>query len=95
MTEVFVRNHSPYRDALAYFKSYSVTPEMLTSLQSPTTIITAVDDPIVPVADFYALSNLSPYLQLYLQPYGGHVGFVDILPLRRWIGEAVLTILES
>jgi len=94
MTEIFVRNHSPYSDALTYFENYGVTPQMITALNTPTTIITAVDDPIVPVKDFYALADLSPDVQLDVQPYGGHVGFVDILPFRRWIGEAVLTILE-
>jgi predicted alpha/beta-fold hydrolase len=95
MTEVFVRHHSPYPDARTYFKSYGVTSEMLASLQTPTTIIAAVDDPIIPISDFYALTDLSSYVQLHLQPYGGHVGFVDILPFRRWLGEAVLTVLEG
>jgi predicted alpha/beta-fold hydrolase len=95
MTEIFVRNHSPYPDALAYFKSYGLRPEMLASLQTPTTIIAAVDDPIIPISDFYPLADLSPYVQLHLQPYGGHVGFIHILPFRRWIGEAVLTVLEA
>lgn len=95
MTEIFVQRHSPYSDARAYFKSYGLTPEKLASLQTPTTIIAAVDDPIIPISDFYALADVSPRVQLYLQPYGGHVGFVDILPFRRWIGEAVLTVLEG
>ena len=94
MTEIFVRNHSPYPNAMAYFGSYGVSTEMMAALRAPTTIITAVDDPIVPVVDFYGLADLSPNLELHIQPYGGHVGFVDILPLRRWISEAVLTILE-
>lgn len=94
MTEIFVRNHSPYPDAQTYFKSYGVTPEMMAALRTPTTIIPAVDDPIIPVADFYALGDLAPNVQLHIQPYGGHVGFIHILPFRRWIGEAVLTVLE-
>jgi predicted alpha/beta-fold hydrolase len=95
MTEIFVQRHSPYPNARTYFRSYGLTPEMLASLQTPTTIIAAMDDPIIPVSDFYALEDLSPYVQLYLQSYGGHVGFIDILPFRRWIGEAVLTVLEG
>ncbi len=95
MTEIFVRNHSPYPDAMAYFERYTVTTQMMAALHSPTTIITAADDPIVPVVDFYAYAGLSPYLQLYIQPYGGHVGFIELFPFHHWACKAVLAILES
>jgi hypothetical protein len=95
MTEVFVRHCSPYPNALVYFASYTITPAMLADLGTPVTIITAADDPVVPVSDFYPFFNLSPYLQVYIQPYGGHVGFIDLFPVRRWIGQAVLAILEE
>jgi hypothetical protein len=49
----------------------------------------------VPVADFYPFRDLTPYLRLSIQPYGGHVGFVDLFPFRRWIGQAALAIMES
>lgn len=95
MTKAFVRHHSPYPDEMAYFDSYTVTPEMMATLRSPVTIIAAADDPVVPVADFDPFFNLTPYLQLYVQPYGGHVGFIDIFPFRYWSSQAILTILEN
>lgn len=98
MTEIFVRNHSPYPDALTYFRRYTITPEMMAALRSPTTMLPTVDDPIVPIADFRPFAELksaTSQLQLRVQPYGGHVGFIDILPFRPWLGEAALTILES
>lgn len=95
MTETFVRHYSPYAGAQAYFDSYTVTPAMLSTLQTPLTIIAARDDPIVPVSDFEALGNLTPWLQLSIQPYGGHVGFIDLFPFQRWIGQAALAILEG
>ena len=95
MTEIFVRNHSPYPDAMAYFERYTVTTAMMAALRSPTTIITAADDPIVPVEDFHRLSGVSSYLQLHIQPYGGHVGFIELFPFQHWLCEAVQTILES
>ena len=95
MTEAFVRHYSPYPNIEAYFDSYTVTPAMLAGLQTPVTFITAVDDPIVPVADFYPFRDLTPYLHLSIQPYGGHVGFVDLFPFRRWIGQATLAIMEQ
>ncbi len=95
LTDAFIKRYAPYPDATAYFKRYTITPEMMRNLRSPATIITAADDPVVPVADFYPFHNLSPRLQVYIQPYGGHVGFIDIFPYRRWISEAALTILEN
>lgn len=95
MTEAFVSEHSPYPDARAYFERYAVTPAMLAGLQSPVTIIAAADDPIIPAADFTPLTNLNSRLHLSLQPYGGHVGFVDLFPWRNWLCRAVLTILET
>jgi uncharacterized protein len=94
MTTAFVR-FSPYDSPQAYFASYAVTPAMLATLQTPVTIITAIDDPVVPVSDFYDFRNLTPYLQLYIQPYGGHVGFIDLFPFRRWVGQAALAVLED
>ena len=94
MTEIFVRRYSPYPDARAYFAAYTITHDMMTTLASPTTIITAADDPVVPVSQFSPFLHLTPNLRVHIQPYGGHVGFVDILPLRLWSCTATLAILE-
>ncbi len=94
MTEAFVP-YTPYQTALEYLTSYAVTPQMMAELQSPVTIITAADDPVVPVEDFYPFFDASPWLQIYIQPYGGHVGFVDILPFRYWVSQAVAQIIEA
>jgi len=98
MTEIFVRNHSPYPDALTYFEHYTVTPAMMAALCSPTTLLPAVDDPIVPIADFRPLAELgstTSLLQVRVQSYGGHVGFINLLPSQLWLNKAALTILES
>lgn len=94
MTRAFVRRYSPYPDAMAYFDSYAVTPAMMAELSSPVTMLAAADDPIIPVQDLEAFPGCSPYLQLYIQPYGGHVGFIDLFPLRPWSGPAILTLLQ-
>lgn len=93
MTQAFVR-YSPYPTAIDYLNSYAVTPEMMAALKSPVTIITAADDPIVPVADFYPLRRVSTHLQMFIQPHGGHVGFINVFPFRPWMNRAITTILE-
>lgn len=95
MTRAFVRHYSPYPDEMAYFNSYAITLEMMSALRSPATVIAAADDPVVPIAGFYPFADVSPYLQLYIQAHGGHVGFIDIFPFRHWLREAVLAILEN
>jgi predicted alpha/beta-fold hydrolase len=94
MTEAFVP-FTPYPSARDYLASYAVTPAMLATLQTPLTFITAADDPIVPVSDFSPFHNLTAYLQIYIQPYGGHVGFIDLFPFRRWIAQAALAVLQD
>lgn len=95
MTEVLIPRYSPHPDAITYFRSYQVTPEMMSILTSRTTILTAADDPIVPVADFYAFEGVSNHLYLDIQPFGGHVGFIDIFPFRYWVTEYVEEILQA
>jgi len=49
----------------------------------PATILTAADDPIIPVADFHAL-ELSASTELVIVPHGGHCGFIADTSLRSW-----------
>jgi len=89
MTEAFMRDYSPYPNALTYFETYAIKPTMFTGLETPVTIITAADDPVIPVEHFQPFHNLSPYLQVNVQPYGGHVGFINLFPHQHWLAQAV------
>jgi len=95
MTDVFAKRNSHFTDAIAYFNAYTITPEMMRVLISPITIIPAEDDPIIPISDFYNFSDLSLNLQIYIQAFGGHVGFIDIFPFKLWACEAVYYILNN
>jgi predicted alpha/beta-fold hydrolase len=95
MTEAFVRRYSPYPDAQTYFAHYAVTPAMVAALRTPTVILAAVDDPVISVADFAPLVGLNPLARVHIQPYGGHVGFVDVFPWRRWLAGYVAGVLEN
>lgn len=94
MTEEFMRRQGPYPDARTYFENYAVTPTLMASLTSPVTLVAAADDPIIPVADVYPLQGISPQLRVSIQPHGGHVGFIDILPFRYWLADAVPSLLQ-
>ncbi|MEM7536053.1 MAG: hypothetical protein AAF639_27980, partial [Chloroflexota bacterium] len=64
------------------------------TLSVPTTIITAKDDPVIPVEDFYKIVP-HPLLDIQIYETGGHVGFIDILPWRHYLPIFVLRELEE
>jgi predicted alpha/beta-fold hydrolase len=68
---------------------------MMATVSSPVTMITAADDPVVPVTDFYPFGKVSPHVQVQIQPYGGHVGFIDLFPFRYWTSEVIRSTLEN
>ncbi|MFU8832569.1 MAG: hypothetical protein ACNA7J_10500, partial [Wenzhouxiangella sp.] len=52
-------------------------------------IITAADDPIIPVADFYELPK-SPALELDVLSRGGHCGFIENWRMDSWIEQRLI-----
>ncbi len=92
MTEWVIVNYGhrygTFQSADEYFAAYTVTPTALAGLTVPTTIISALDDPVIDVADFYALPT-HPLLEIQLHPSGGHVGYVDLFPLRHHLPQLV------
>ncbi len=96
MGEWFIPRYTGYPDSDSYYREYTITPQMAETFTVPTTIITAADDPIIPVRDFAPFRTLNnPNLTLAIQKYGGHVGFVDIFPTRHWITSAIETIVQN
>ncbi len=96
MGEWFIPRYTGFPDSDSYYRSYAITPAVMTAVTIPTTVITAADDPIVPVSDFEPFRAVeNPNFSLWIQPFGGHVGFVDIFPMRRWITSAIEEIVQS
>ena len=89
MTEVLIRRYSEYESASDYFRHYAVMGDALAKLTVPTTIITAQDDPIIPVQDFYDL-KLHPSTDLIVHRYGGHNGFLEALSGRAWYEKKII-----
>ena len=92
MTEWMLQHYSSYTDIENYFADYGVPPARLNELTVPVTIITAADDPIIPVDDFYDLPD-HPLLSVHVLPTGGHVGYTDLFPLRHFLAPMTLEIL--
>ncbi|MGH8122381.1 MAG: alpha/beta hydrolase, partial [Rudaea sp.] len=83
LTRSMVRRHTDFGTLENYLDGYALTGERLAALDVPTTILTAADDPIIPVADFRAL-RLAPTTELVIVPHGGHCGFIRDASLRSW-----------
>jgi predicted alpha/beta-fold hydrolase len=88
MTERLLAVYSPYDSARSYFKKYSLLNGDMRDIDIPTTVITAADDPIIPVEDFYDLDTSST-TRLIVQPYGGHNGFLETWRLNGWYERAM------
>ncbi len=75
LTEALVLRHTDFGSLQAYLDGYSVAEDALLAMQIPTTILTARDDPVIPVKAFEKL-QLPGCVELDIAPHGGHCGFI-------------------
>ncbi len=88
LTQALVERFTDLGSLDNYLDGYSVAGERLAALQVPVSILTSVDDPIIPVDDFHRLS-LPAHSRLDIAPYGGHCGFIFDLSLRSFSEDYV------
>ena len=81
-TDYIARKYSGFKGAADYYDGYSVGDGRLAGLEIPVTVLTALDDPVIPAHDFEELQGLSN-LDLRVSARGGHCGF-----LRNWRFES-------
>ena len=93
MTEWLVEHYTDMASVDEYFAKYAVTKTTVTELNVPTTVLTAADDPVIAVEDFAQFQE-TPMLDLKIERFGGHVGFVNVWPLRHMLPEMVLAEIE-
>lgn len=75
LTASLVSRHTDFDSLEAYLDGYSVAGKALADLHVPATILTARDDPVIPVDAFDKL-QLSANVELDISDYGGHCGFI-------------------
>jgi predicted alpha/beta-fold hydrolase len=76
MTEHLARKYGGYPSLGEYLRGYAVTGDALATICQPTRIITAADDPIIPVDDFEHIAR-PPALTVTRTSRGGHCGYYD------------------
>jgi len=89
LTRRMVQRHTDYGTLENYLDGYSIAGSTLAALSVPATILTAADDPVIPVADFRTLT-LAPATQLTIVPHGGHCGFIRDASLRSWAEDFIV-----
>ena len=82
-TRYLVEYFGPFSTLEDYLEGYSVAGKTLVGLRVPSHIISAVDDPIIPVGDLHSIES-SECLSIQIVPYGGHCGFIADLSLCAW-----------
>jgi predicted alpha/beta-fold hydrolase len=87
-TEWLVDHLTEFEDLNAYLEGYSVAGDYLAGLETSTLIITAADDPIIPIGDIRALPRPAA-LDIEVLERGGHCGFLSNWRLESWIEQRV------
>jgi len=93
-TEYFVREYTEFDSLEDYLNGYSILGTALAGLRTPTRVIAAVDDPIIPHADFEALSA-GRHIDVTVMPWGGHCGFVEDYGLRCCVDAMIVEELDA
>lgn len=89
MTEWLISHYTTFADADDYLNRYAVLGDALVPVTTPTTIISALDDPVICADDFAHLTP-NPMMTIKLPRYGGHVGFMEVWPLRHVLPRLLL-----
>lgn len=89
MTADLVRAHTEYGDLGTYLAGYAITGDRLAGLSVPSTVLTALDDPLIPPNDLERLPH-EPLLRVVVTRHGGHCGFLETLGPSSWVDGFVL-----
>ena len=88
LTRYLVEQYTEFPSLEAYLDGYAIAGDRLAGLVVPASILTAADDPVIPVADFRDLA-LPASARLEIADHGGHCGFIVDARLggfaERWI----------
>ena len=94
MTGDLIRQFTEFPTLDEYLNGYSITGGRLDGLEVPASIITSLDDPIIPAHSIESLAH-SASLQLIVTRYGGHCGFMERLVGPTWVERRIVAELEE
>ena len=89
MTAEMVRCYSEFPTLEDYLNGYAITGGRLARLEVPSSLLTSLDDPIIPADGLERLAR-SPALSITVTRYGGHCGFFERLTAPNWLERRIL-----
>jgi len=92
--EYFTAPDAGYASAADYYAGASAAP-VLARIRRPALILSAADDPFVPVGMFAAHRGASPHLTLAHPRSGGHCGYWGAAKPRFWAAQAAIHFFAS
>jgi uncharacterized protein len=94
MTDEMVRKFTHFASLEEYLNGYAITGERLANLEVPASLITAMDDPIIPAGGLDRIAK-PPSLSVTLTRHGGHCGFFDQLAGTSWLERKIIADLTT
>lgn len=91
--DLFTAPDAGYADAAAYYAAASAGP-LLSGARRPTLILSAVDDPFVPMSAFDPFRRAHPLVAIVHPRGGGHCGYWSATRPRYWAAGAALDFFE-
>jgi predicted alpha/beta-fold hydrolase len=90
MTSEMVQKFTDFSSLEDYLNGYAITGDRLANLAVPASVITALDDPIIPARGLERLAK-SPRLTVTVTQHGGHCGFFDQLSGPTWLERKIIS----
>ncbi|MEO6226357.1 MAG: alpha/beta fold hydrolase [Thermomonas sp.] len=97
LTAWLVARHTEFADVDAYFDGYRISGDRMAALQVPADILTAADDPVIPVDDFHHW-QLPADAYVEIAAHGGHCAFLCDASMHGyaedWVAQRLSTALQ-
>jgi len=94
LTAELIRRFTDFPSLEEYFDGYAITGSRLAGLSVPTTVITSLDDPIIPAGGLERLARAAS-LRIVVTRFGGHCGFLDRVSGPTWVERRILAELDA
>lgn len=95
LSERIIVNFSEYESLPDYFNDYKIARTDLQACPVPLSLISALDDPVVPVAPLQALQLDRQLARIITWQQGGHNGFIDNLFGFPWYVGYILNVITT
>jgi predicted alpha/beta-fold hydrolase len=89
LTARMVESFTDYGRLENYLDGYSIVGDRLAGLTIPAAIVTATDDPVIPIGDYHGLT-VPASTEMILTDHGGHCGFIEDWRLKSWIEDLLV-----